>query len=988
VRDWWLTKIWSNGAWENWVQAAFTYDIYGDQLSQLGQTWENSAWKNATLESWTYDEQGHQITHTSAIWDGSAWSVAAVDTEMYNANGEETSSLYRNLIDSAWVNSELYTYTYDAQGNETTDLTQSWSGGAWVNSSRWTFTYDANGYYVNALWELWSNGAWVNYGRSIITNDANGREVYSLQQAWNNGAWVNYGQDAFTYDGNDRKATDLYDTWTNNAWVHSKLNSFTYDVNGNKTDELEQAWEKNAWEKSAWYIDSWEKVSGMKVTKPAAAEVLFPGDPYTITWLSVGPDVVHIEASLDGGATYQRVATSVPAAQKEYTWKCSDTVLSAKCRIRLVDASDSTNTATSDLFKIHGYVLTRFNANGDYEAFDPQIHGWQFKNNRTDMWPQSWWQQFSYFHKPDPITGQPYNNEFYFETLGLADSNFVDWPLFVRLFGRDSCYKSVAQAVYSPLAVRLWNNYKDPGFRGACFGFAVSSILAFEHPTELLQAFPEIGAFQNLHDLPPDSLRRRVVNELYESQYGYLAWQEWQSIWSGRDPRMTLEELKSMLFSDAPAHRSLGIFDRSGGHEVTPYRLQRDATTGLWNLYVYDCNCPSADCHGVVYIDSLHDSWQYDPLSWMNIGWGLCLHPDPLKYLAVPSLWQAPGVSSQVQATSLGPKHIQATSYVRLFNSDASITITNATGQTAGFYDSTMFNGFSDGIPIIPVTGMFHRPIGYYVPSGVYSARMYAFAESTASFSACEDSRMFTCWRAGADKSQTDLLTYNKGLAIGNPDQQTKNLNLECITKVGSAERVFQVTNCPAVYNDSLSITAPDVDRLTFVNRGPQKTYGLNIELAGSNGLAQFTHAAITMPANSTHYILPDWLNLPNQPVKIYEDIGNTGMIHDTLTLANQITGIEEQFTLAIPHEFRLEQNFPNPFNPSTTIRYGLPVRSHVSVTVYNALGQQVAVLQNGEQEAGYHDVKFDGSHLGSGVYFYRIEAGPFVQTRKLLLIK
>jgi hypothetical protein len=88
------------------------------------------------------------------------------------------------------------------------------------------------------------------------------------------------------------------------------------------------------------------------------------------------------------------------------------------------------------------------------------------------------------------------------------------------------------------------------------------------------------------------------------------------------------------------------------------------------------------------------------------------------------------------------------------------------------------------------------------------------------------------------------------------------------------------------------------------------------------------------------------------------------------------------------PMEFWLWQNYPNPFNPSTTIRYGLPNRSRVTLAVFNTLGQQVALLQNGEQEAGYHEVKFDGAGLSSGVYFYRIEAGSFVETKKLLLMK
>ena len=90
----------------------------------------------------------------------------------------------------------------------------------------------------------------------------------------------------------------------------------------------------------------------------------------------------------------------------------------------------------------------------------------------------------------------------------------------------------------------------------------------------------------------------------------------------------------------------------------------------------------------------------------------------------------------------------------------------------------------------------------------------------------------------------------------------------------------------------------------------------------------------------------------------------------------------------SIPTSYALEQNYPNPFNPSTTIRYGLSSRSHVTLTVFNMLGQEVAPLINGDMGAGYHEVKFDASRLSSGVYMYRIQAGDFVQTRKLLLVR
>jgi hypothetical protein len=90
----------------------------------------------------------------------------------------------------------------------------------------------------------------------------------------------------------------------------------------------------------------------------------------------------------------------------------------------------------------------------------------------------------------------------------------------------------------------------------------------------------------------------------------------------------------------------------------------------------------------------------------------------------------------------------------------------------------------------------------------------------------------------------------------------------------------------------------------------------------------------------------------------------------------------------AIPAAFALEQNYPNPFNPTTIIRYALPQARHVRLEVYNTLGQQVAQLVNGGQEAGYHEIQFDSSGLASGVYFYRLQAGTYVETHKLLLLK
>ena len=86
--------------------------------------------------------------------------------------------------------------------------------------------------------------------------------------------------------------------------------------------------------------------------------------------------------------------------------------------------------------------------------------------------------------------------------------------------------------------------------------------------------------------------------------------------------------------------------------------------------------------------------------------------------------------------------------------------------------------------------------------------------------------------------------------------------------------------------------------------------------------------------------------------------------------------------------QFTLSQNYPNPFNPATTIEYSIPQNSFVTLKVYNVLGQEIASLVNQEQKASNYTVNFDASRLASGIYFYKIQAGSFTLTKKMLLLK
>jgi len=95
-----------------------------------------------------------------------------------------------------------------------------------------------------------------------------------------------------------------------------------------------------------------------------------------------------------------------------------------------------------------------------------------------------------------------------------------------------------------------------------------------------------------------------------------------------------------------------------------------------------------------------------------------------------------------------------------------------------------------------------------------------------------------------------------------------------------------------------------------------------------------------------------------------------------------------ERVGSTVPETFTLGQNYPNPFNPSTTIQFSIPVASNVRIELFNMLGQMVGEVAKGDYEAGSYKVVYNASHMASGVYFYRLVAGDFVNVKKLVLLK
>ena len=139
----------------------------------------------------------------------------------------------------------------------------------------------------------------------------------------------------------------------------------------------------------------------------------------------------------------------------------------------------------------------------------------------------------------------------------------------------------------------------------------------------------------------------------------------------------------------------------------------------------------------------------------------------------------------------------------------------------------------------------------------------------------------------------------------------------------------------------------------------------------------------VKLTCDATH------LSSGNYPVNIFISSNDPDQPHLVIPVSVEvITGLADPFSNQIPNTYELFQNYPNPFNPNTTIQFGLPEAANVKINLYNVLGQKVTTLVSENKLAGRYKVKWDASKFASGIYFYRLEAGKFVETKKMLLLK
>ncbi|MFC1563512.1 kelch repeat-containing protein [candidate division KSB1 bacterium] len=230
---------------------------------------------------------------------------------------------------------------------------------------------------------------------------------------------------------------------------------------------------------------------------------------------------------------------------------------------------------------------------------------------------------------------------------------------------------------------------------------------------------------------------------------------------------------------------------------------------------------------------------------------------------------------------------------------------------------------------------------------------------------------------------------FSKISAADNP-----NINISILKQIATGGNITKFTFSTAEVNNISSFYTEfnyNKNNLKFKRILLSEEYSDYLNIVNiQNGNLKFAMTGYNPGKNSGELLTIEFENLT---------IGNTP---DNTDINNLIIQINEQYIQpdylksdisGLPDKFDLAQNYPNPFNPGTTIKYQLPERTPVLIVIYNILGQEVRTLVNEAKDTGFYSIKWDGrnnfgKYVGSGVYIYRIKAGKFILTRKMLLIK
>ena len=662
--------------------------------------------------------------------------------------------------------------------------------------------------------------------------------------------------------------------------------------------------------------------------------------------------------------------------------------LSTKCRFKVSDHADSSVYGISNSFKIKYPVFTLINTSGEFYPFTSPDDHWQFGNDSASMWPVSAWVDY---YGIDSYTGVPYPSQFTaFNEYNAKSSDFPSWHTWVKTFGEDVCYfTNFITPIYRPSAVKKWASTKGK-WGGSCFGLANTTLMAF-YDRYAFELRPEVPNYLKLHDLTMTDSLRSLINSIWTYQFGQENIKHTlQNL--NKTPKETLKEILKMFDSlkVSLSDRVLTLMGphaqgvQAGVHTIVPYYAEHTSGS-IWDIYVYENIDPNSIY--TIEIDTTLNIWTYAPAGWSG-NKGMFLEDSLDNYINGTPTINKKASQINLLATAAG--------YTEMYVSETdSVLITNGS-DTIGQYGDSLFNSFADGIPLIPKVGGPVSPIGYYLQDDNYEIALSGITDSVHRFRIFTANNIMSYKHISEDTTATEQLRYDAPIGefwVLNPDSVVRNHVFESIAIVPDTEFVLRLSDISILPGDSIGYSKTNSTGLKIHNIGNNKTYNIALTLAGSYLTDEFEFLNVSLPENTSHYIAPTIEDLSTHRIKIYIDSENDGTIDDSIFISGTATDIGNSDIQILPHSFVLLQNYPNPFNPNTNIRFNLSQRSDVKLEIFNLLGKRVITLVDKNLPVGEHTVTWNslddaGQTVASGVYLYRLTAGNYIDSKKMILLK
>jgi len=886
-----------------------------------------------------FQQAGGETVNFIARWDGNKW----------HSTGGGTNSTVTSLASNG--NGTIFAGgAFSAAGNKAVSYIAAWDGEQWhdmhggLDGLVFALTWKQGSLYAGGMLSQgeiarWQNGRWIRLPGRLEMGDAPGL-VHALAVQENN----------------------IY------------IGGYFISAAGLPSNHF-----------ASWADRSAERFEMLMFSKaPGAGMAVETGSTFRVEWTHA-PAVENVRLEIRHGdihSGWEVLVDSIPAETGHYTIQFGDSILE-NVSLWIADRNHPEIHDTSGTFSVYtpermSRHLRVAHGDGSYDIFRRPIHAWHFSNSRDHIWPY--------------------------------DKRFPEWDLYCRAMGNHHCYNLLG--VPRRWALTIWGIMKIFGWQGSCSGFTTTSLMYFNDYFSVTASFP---GYHHLYDVPVDDQIREMLNinqlRFLKPVAGDLLLQRLK-VWNDK-PVTTLEKIEASLDNHMDhlgllvMHPGWALEEILKVHTVLPIKVKRSEDGYKATIYLYENQTPSEVKE--LEVDLQHNRWTYSRFGVEDAVNGLFVSPPLSRFIALEELLKkpaqlqegdlladaSPGQPLNSRTTETTGSGQPPTHMTIVASPGSGLLIENMQGGQIGINaDGGFTHTLDQSMPIMPMNPETEakQPLGYFVPVDNYRISMHHSAQEASQLSMIGDNRIYTFRNLAPELEDREIIRFQNGLSVINPDAADKKMELEILTREPELERQYLMQKMDLSMNDSIHVTLGEDLSIQILNMGKEKSYDLRvIQLPQDDRALQMDLPGLTINPNSRLLLQTGRDLFLHDSIKILIDTNLDGIFNDSLRVIGVISTSGEadrQEERQLPQEYGLMQNYPNPFNASTTIAFELPEAASVRLELFTILGQHVATLEQGVFEAGRHTVMLDGSHLSSGMYVYRLQAGSFNKSRKLLLVK